>query len=793
MSAIGLFFLLTLAGCASRQGSAPDSTTQARPITPADFARADVFLDETQEARLWNGDIGFQWIDGHTLLYKHQSIDGVRYLMIDAGTGEKALAFDHREMAEAISSATSVEADPHALPISSLHQLDKNVFAVTIDAGSTQLECDLENSSCVPIDTEAPNAPVAVPSPSGNHGVIARDHDLALLDLESGDIQLITDDGSEYWAYGAYPESSTFEVTARRMGLELPPLVSWSPDGKKFVGYRLDERHVSAFTLLQSVPEDGAFRPRTHTFRMDLPGEHPPEATYFIYDVERNERVDVNYLPIPSTYSVPFAHHNATLWSGDSRKFFLLDDRTDLQRMRLVEVDTTTGAARILIDEVVDTFPDPAAIGKRVSLLANGDIIWHSERSGWGHLYLHDGNTGAIKNSITSGQWTVRDLIRVDDSAGLVYFTASGRETGEDIYFRRLYRAKIDGSDIELLTPESAEHEIWSEVSSVVRLLNNYMVGAQPAASFSPDGGYFVDRHGAPDDPGGWSLRRADGELVAELARVETRGLPPFTMPEPFSVKSADGGYDLYGVLFKPSDFDAAKKYPVIDNIYPGPQAIRSPKAFEIFEMSQALAELGFIVVTVDGRGTPLRSKAFRDHVYGRMETAGMLDDHVAAIRQLDQSRPYLDLDRVGIYGTSGGGFATGHALIRYPDFFKVGVASAGNHEQRLYMRDWGEAFHGPLEAADYDRVFAGQDVARFEGKLLLAHGDMDDNVHIAHTMRLVDALIKGGKDFDLLIMPNVNHDIRMNPYFRRKLQRYFLVHLMGAKIETSADMGISR
>jgi len=302
-----------------------------------------------------------------------------------------------------------------------------------------------------------------------------------------------------------------------------------------------------------------------------------------------------------------------------------------------------------------------------------------------------------------------------------------------------------------------------------------------------------------PDKAGSWTLRNKSGEAIVELAKEDVSQLPAFETPEAFSVKSADGKYDLYGVLLKPHNFDANNRYPIVEFYYPGPQAIWSPKAFasalprgSLNGDGQALAQLGFVVVMMDGRGTPLRSKAFLDLSYGNMDKVGYMEDHVNGIKELAKTRPWMDINRVGIFGSSGGGFATAHALMDYPDFYKVGVSSAGNHEQRSYIRLWGESFHGKLDKVDYDKVFVGKNAANLKGKLLLAHGEMDDNVHPAMTMRVADALIKAGKQFDMLMMPNVEHGISGKPYFQRLTQRYFLEHLMGAELPHDVDMGLS-
>jgi dipeptidyl aminopeptidase/acylaminoacyl peptidase len=376
----------------------------------------------------------------------------------------------------------------------------------------------------------------------------------------------------------------------------------------------------------------------------------------------------------------------------------------------------------------------------------------------------------------------VRDVVRVDQEARTLYFTAGGREPGRDPYYRHLYRVQLDGAGLELLTPEDAEH----------------------AVSLSPSGAYLVDSYSRLDQPPVTVLRAADGRLVLELETADVSGLLArgWRYPERFHVKARDGVTDLYGSIIRPTSYEPTKRYPVLDAIYPGPQTIRTPKAFPEptagFWQDQALAELGFIVVTIDGLGTPWRSRAFHDVAAGAsFGEAGGLIDHVVGLKQLGARDPSLDLDRVGIYGHSGGGYASARALLTFPDFYKVAVSSAGNHDQRSYTADWGERYIGLPDGDNYQRAANARLAGNLKGKLLLVYGDMDDNVHAAMTLQLVDALIAANRDFDLLVLPNHNHlffDLRkgldryreersvrgISRYFVRRRWDYFVRHLLG-------------
>ena len=432
-----------------------------------------------------------------------------------------------------------------------------------------------------------------------------------------------------------------------------------------------------------------------------------------------------------------------------------------------------------------------------VRVLRNGDVVWYSERDGWGHLYYYNGRTGKLRNQITRGQWIVRDIVRVDEAAGKINFTAGGVAPERDPYYLHLYSVKLDGSALTLLTPEDGEHSLLTPEKPLQKFgpAADSFASETEKSSFSASGKYFVHSHSRPDKPPQLTVtsvasRRVKPLESADISVLERGG---YQAIEPFRVLAADGKTPIYGNIHRPSNFDPKNKYPVIDSIYPGPQVSRAAKTFSaaVFDTlgAQALAELGFIVITIDGRGTPHRSKAFLDDVYGQMGKAGNLADHVAGIRQLAERYPFMDIDRVGIYGVSGGGYASTHAILTYPDFYKVAVSSEGNHTQLGYVSAWGETFNGPVGEADYASAGNEHLAVNLRGKLLLMHGDMDDNVSPSLTMRVVDRLIKANKDFDLLIMPNGNHGVFISPYFLRRQWDYFVRHLDGCRAAGGYEM----
>jgi dipeptidyl aminopeptidase/acylaminoacyl peptidase len=397
----------------------------------------------------------------------------------------------------------------------------------------------------------------------------------------------------------------------------------------------------------------------------------------------------------------------------------------------------------------------------------NREVVWFSERDGWGHLYLYDAATGQLKNRITEGPWLVLELLRIDEAARTVYFTAVGREPGRDPYYRHLYRAALDGGGLTLLTPEDADHQV----------------------TFSPAGRFIVDTYSTRQQPPVTVLRRPDGTVAMTVQEADVSQYLEMggRWPESFRVKARDGVTDLYGLLFRPARFDSTRSYPVIDYIYPGPQSGSiGARAFSVTPggNAQALAELGFIVVQVDAMGTPFRNKAYHDSYYGNMGDNG-IPDHIAALKQLAARHPYMDLGRVGIFGHSGGGFSSTDAILRYPDFFHVAVSSAGNHDNRSYDYTWGEKYQGLMvRSAGGGDNFDGQAnhllAKNLKGKLFLLYGTLDDNVHPNATLLLVDELIKANRNFDLLVMPNRNHGFAGEPYVIRRTWDFFVKHLLG-------------
>jgi dipeptidyl aminopeptidase/acylaminoacyl peptidase len=459
-------------------------------------------------------------------------------------------------------------------------------------------------------------------------------------------------------------------------------------------------------------------------------------------------------------------------WSPDASKIAIASVSRDHKRVWLSVADTATGTVRKIYEETVDTQYESRS-GWRV-LWATNEFIWYSERDNWGQLYLYDLGTGKLKNKITSGEGPVVQIARVDEKSRAIWFGANGREKGQDPYFLHFYRTGLDGEGLVSLTPDDGTHTI----------------------QLSPSGKYLIDTYSKPDVPPAVTLRDAtSGRLLLDLEKADISKLQAagWKAPIPIKMTAHDGKTDIYGLLFRPTNFDPSKKYPIINHVYPGPQT--GSTGSRVFTPAradrQALAELGFIVVTIDGMGTPGRSKSFQDAYYGAMGRDNTIPDQIAGMKELAQKYPWIDLDRAGIWGHSGGGFATTTALFRFPDFFKAGIAESGNHDQRENEDDWGERYQGLLvrnpDGTDNYDAEANQNFAKnLKGRLLLAHGTMDTNVPPYQTMLIVDALIKANKDFDLLMIPNANHGYgAASNYMMRRRWDFFVKWLLGVEPPT--------
>ncbi|MDZ5610594.1 DPP IV N-terminal domain-containing protein [Bacillus pseudomycoides] len=753
-------------------------------VTDEQYEKAERLLSWNAIKDVFNGKVFPNWLDKGSRFWYQKDIRkenkrGKQFVLMNPQSNTKESAFDHAKLADSLSSVISREVDADNLPFNSFTFFNDEK-AIQFEVDESTWICDLTNYQCKQIRTK--KLPVhELPSPDGRWAAFIKGYNLFVRSLETGQIIQLTHDGKRYYDYGTQPESETSVLLKRLSNQKVPPAALWSPDSKQILTHRLDQRNVRKMTLIQSVPSEDAKPPVIHSYRYPLVGDkHLPLAQFVICDIEQQSLIQLDTEPVITGLLSPLSPSCQTaFWTNDSDFVYFIKMARDYRSVQFVVANVKTGEVQTLLKEKSKTFlfTDLYNIksgngGINVHLLCHDNsFIWHSERDGWSHLYLYDSRTGRLKNRITSGPWTVRRLIGVDEKEGWVYFTASGREPERDPYFQHLYRVRLDGSDLVLLTPENAEHNV----------------------SVSPDYCFFVDTFSRVDMPPKSVLRSTDGKLICTLEQADIELLLSngYQIPKRFTVKAADGITDLYGILIPPAKINKGCKYPILDYIYGGPQITHTPKEFtwggeyalglpvDQVGGAQSFAQLGFAVILMDGRGTPYRSKEFHDFSDGRLEWSAGLEDHVVAIKQLAEQYPFLDSKKVGIYGESGGGYAAARAILTYPNVYKVAVSGCGNHDQRLYLAAWGERFQGLFNSELYREQDNTKLAKNLNGKLLLVTGDLDDNVHPALSMRMVNALIKENKDFDLLILPNRMHGISEDVYFIRRRWDYFIRNLM--------------
>lgn len=753
------------------------------------YTRAERFLPWNTSPLVAGDSVRVQWLlDGNRFWYRNKTAAGAEFVIVDPVRNTRSLLFDNARLAAAMSVANDTSYDPKRLPFRTFRFTDdeKNEREIEFTSAKRRFVCDISSYHCTVRDTTRSEVPF-VRSPDKKTEAFVHKFNVYVRPRGGGDSTQLTTDGEQYWSYGlTEPRPSDLQRPQPRR-----PTIRWSPDGKKLVVSRSDERKVAHMPYISYTPQ----RPKAYSQPYALPGDTiVPLPGFHIIDIATKTNLAVTLSPRPNQLSVSGSARDS-VWSANSDKVYVTWFTRGSKSAYLGVVDARTGASRVIARDSTKTYVEIAPPTDPPSWYVtrnDDDLFWWSERDGWAHLYRMDATavtvvaqagaqatngaktgsavsafrSGAVKSQITSGAWNVGAIDHVDETARQIYFTARGREDGRLPYYAQLYRVGYDGTGLTRLTPEDGHHEI----------------------QFSPSGKYFIDTYSRIEQPPVSVLRAVpDARIVrkleeADVSRLQGIGWKPGQV---FSVKARDGVTDLYGVIYLPAKLDSTKRYPIIDHIYPGPQVGSvGTWSFKSGGEPFALAELGFVVIQLDHLGTPGRSKAFHDNYYGNFGDNG-LPDHVAAIKQLAARYKFIDLDRVGIFGHSGGGFASTDAILRYPDFFKVAVSGAGNHDNRSYNIYWSEKYQGlmqrdTLRKTDNFDGSANKTMAKnLRGHLLLMHGDMDDNVHPAMTIQVVDELIKANKTFDLIIAPNRNHALN-EPYFIRRRWDYFVQHLLG-------------
>ncbi|MHB8120311.1 MAG: S9 family peptidase [Methanothrix sp.] len=727
----------------------------------SEYAAAEQFIPVNAVASMFNVSVDPNWIPStRSFWYLKTGRNGQEFTLVDVQNKTKMPAFNHTLLARSLSSAVGELIDPAHLPFTEI-TMHQGRDGIGFMAFNRTMQFNLRSGQIdeVPAGLEA--GPGESLSPDGRFAAFVRDHNLWIRDTKNGEKYQLTSNGSKDYAYAERSDTVSHPVSQARLNETPNPYAVWSPDSRRIASFRMDQRNVTELHLLQYVPGNNS-RPTLWTYRFAMPDdEHIPMYEPIVVDVLEKKVVPVPYKAQPEVSLMDTEDDVLQWWSDDGRVLYSLYAERGEKALQLLKTDPDNGQTEKILEESGETYVEANldyGSTPNVRILKNGDVVWFSEKDGYGHLYLYDMD-GNQKNAITSGKWVVRKLLHVDENNSQVYFTAGGKEPGRDPYYRHLYKVNLNGSDLQLLTPEDADHNVQVD----------------------PSGTAFIDTYSTVDEPPVTVIRDLFGNVILNLEKGDIKNITDmgWKPPERFSVKALDGKTDLYGLLIKPTNFNASLKYPVVETVYPGPWIIVTAKSFpadlawvnKIFWRAQAVAQLGFIVVTLDGPGTPFRSKDFHDASYGRLGNAGGLTDHINALKQLAEDRPYMDLSRVGMFGHSAGGFMTAQALLTYPDFYKVGVASSGDYDSRFYGAYWGEKYEGLK--SDYKEQITSLKAGNLTGKLLLIAGDADDNVNPCMTMQLVDAFINADRPFDLLIMTNRNHDLSYDTYYLHRLFGY--------------------
>ncbi len=738
---------------------------QRTVLTAKDYERAERLMGYNTEPLVDRNIVRPNWLPDDRFWYRVLTPQGSEFILVDPAKGTRNAAFDQQKLAAALSAATGKSYQAAMLPFQ-FFSFSADQKAIVFQADGKQWKCGLQNYTCT-ADTSAATLNTTastagrigfrggneVLSPDGKRAAFIKEYNLWVRDVKTNQQTQLTTDGTKNFGYAT--DNAGWTTSDR-------PILLWSPDSKKIATNKQDERNVSDMYLVTT----NVGKPTLKAWKYPLPGDK---------DIAAIQRVIINVdVPKVIVLQIPPDAHRSTFsddismedvnWTEDGSQLAFISTSRDHKQEKVRIADAATGAVREVFGETVPTqYESGWGSANWKYLQKSNEILWFSERDNWGHLYLYNSSTGQLKNQVTKGDWVVTKLIKVDEKNRTIYFTADGREP-ENPYFSQLFKIGFDGKLFAVLTPEAGNHQV----------------------TLSPAGKYFIDSYSKPNVPPVTVLRDLNGKLLVNLEKTDISRLVAtgWHPPVPITIKAHDGKTDLYGLMFTPTNLDAQKKYPVVDYIYPGPQggSVGSWSFAVSRGDNQTLAELGFVVVEIEGTSNPLRSKSFHDMSYGNM-SENTLPDQVTGIRQLAQKYAYIDTGRVGIWGHSGGGFATATAMFRYPDFFKVGISESGNHDNRNYEDDWGERYDGLVKMSDYE-AHANENYAKnLKGKLMLAHGMMDNNVPPQNTLLVVEALEKANKDYDLVIFPNSAHGYGIySPYMMRRRWDYFVKNLLGAE-----------
>ena len=794
-------------------------------LTKPNYQLASKFSPSKLSKLIFSTEVNPNWINfGDKFWYEFNSPSGKKWYLVDPKTKKKSELFDHADMASRITSIVKNPFDAQHLEIRNLRFMDnENLIRFEVQSSKDTVktkeeiqkltnkkdtikkklyyfEYNISNNNLRELGEDSKEKTKlfwANFNPDTSRVYYAKNYNLYWMDYsnylkaqkDEKDSTIvehqITTDGVQYYAWGGDEYSVTTgdkKSEDEEKKKRKPVWINWSPNGQYFTLTKKDNREYSALWVINNV---AAKRPTLETYKYLMPGEtDSTEVELYIFDANTLKPKQINVSAFKNQTISSWSQdrtkesykgkHYINYWLGNNEEFYIARSSRDLKRIDIVAVNVN-GNSRTVLEERSNVYQDI----KKPYFVNNGSQFIHwSQRDGWGHFYLYDKN-GRMINQITKGEFHCDDLTRYNEATGTLYFKANGKEKNIDPYYTYYYSVNKSGGAIKLLTPGDFDHQVVSSESS----------------------NYFIDNYSRVNTAPISNLYNASGQLVMKLEETDLSNLfaAGYKFPEPFKVKAGDGITDLYGVMYKPFDFDSTKTYPIIEYVYPGPQTEAVNKSFgRSMDRIDRLAQMGFIVISVGNRGGhPSRSKWYHTYGYGNLRDYGLEDKKVAA-EQLADKYPFIDISKVGITGHSGGGFMSTAAMLVYPDFFKVAVSGAGNHENNIYNRWWSERHHGVKEeiSAKGDTTFSytisrNTELAKnLKGKLLIATGDIDNNVHPANSIRMVDALIRANKRFDFLLLPGQRHGFGdMTEYFFWRMADYFSQHLLGASEMNEVDM----
>ncbi|MBQ7020410.1 MAG: S9 family peptidase [Bacteroidales bacterium] len=775
-----------------------------------EYLQAEKFTQSKLNTMLFSTTVDPHWFQkGNCFWYEYKTSDGTQWYVVDPAKKTRTPLFDRDELAAQLTETVKDPFEARHLPIRNLKakedgktftfevtstkeiknekgKKEKEVFYFSYDYPSqtlTLLKDKEKDPKRLSWGSISPDKKTVVYAKDLNlYRMSYEDYQKARKDEKDSTIVeiQITDDGVKDFGYGMPYKTVNTDTLCN--GKRRAVYGMWSPDSRYFVTVLTDERAVKDLWVLNVMSNP---RPTLETYKYQMPGEkEAPVDHLYIFDMQDNSRKEIRTSAYkdqslglerrPLEQKQRDMEERTTIWQGDDERFFLTRSSRDLYRIDICSYTVGQDSIVPVIEERMNTYQET----RPLKTLAGGkELIHWSERDGWAHLYLYD-DKGNLKNRITKGPWHVEEILKVDEKTRTVYFTANGRNADENPYYEHLYKANLDGSGLTQITQGDFFHQV--EVDD--------------------DAKFVVDNYSRINTVPMCVLLDNTGKKVMDIQESDFSQLfaNGYKFPELFKVKAADGVTDLYGVMYKPFDFDSTKVYPIVDYVYPGPQVEAVYYPFTRMSVrTDRLAQAGFIVISVGQRGGhPSRSKWYHNYGYGNMRDYP-LADHKYAIEQLANRHPFIDIDRVGIHGHSGGGFMSTAAICQYPDFFKVAVSCAGNHDNTIYNRWWSETHHGVKETVSEKgdttfvyKIGTNPEIAKnLKGHLLLVHGDIDDNVHPGNTTRVVNALIRAGKRFDMLMLPQQRHSFGdMNEYFYWRMVDYFSEHLKGQS-EKSVDI----